>query len=322
MYFRSAALAVAVALAGPVWAVSITHPELAGDKEKDRQAILSMAGTFEVHFTFEETQTYGEAAASEPHDSTAREIVLLLEDRGDFISLQHILVVGEDLDMKAIKHWRQDWQYQDRTIHGFQGHSAWKPETLSEEAAAGTWSQSVYMVDDSPRYEGFGYWRHADGYSYWESNDTWRPLPRRESTERDDYDVVAGTNRHAITAEGWLHEQDNVKLALRDGTAKVVARERGFNTYKRIEIAAEEAEALAEWEATKAYWALVRSAWNAIYAKNEAFTIQTIEDKNPLWRAVSDLAEDFADGKLGDAASAQSKVNETIASYLRYGAKN
>lgn len=321
MSIRAFAFAAVLAVSAAASAATVTHPELAGDKERDRQAILAMVGTFEVHFTFEETQTFGGATPSEPHDSTAREIVVLLEDAGDFISMQHILVVGKDLDMHAIKHWRQDWQYEDTTLHGFQGGGTWKPERLSKEAAAGTWSQSVYMVDDSPRYEGFGRWKHTDGYSYWESNDTWRPLPRREVSSRDDYDVVAGTNRHAITADGWLHEQDNVKLALRDGTAKVVAREKGFNAYKRIDMA-DKADAMIDWEATKEYWALVREAWSAIYGKESAFTIVTIEDKNPLWRAVSELAEDYTEGKLGDDAAAKAKVAETIAGYIEYAPSN
>lgn len=321
MYFRTLVFTGALAAAALAQAASVTHPELAGDKERDRQAILAMVGTFAVDFSFEETQTFGGAEPSEPHHSTAREIVVLLEDSGDFISMQHILVVGEDLDMKAIKHWRQDWKFEDKLIHGFQGKSAWKPERLSDEAAAGTWSQSVYMVDDSPRYEGFGRWKHADGYSYWESNDTWRPLPRRESTVREDYDVVAGTNRHAVTADGWLHEQDNVKLALRDGKATIVAREKGINSYKRIDMA-EKADAMNEWEATQAYWALVRDVWSGIYGKESAFAIVTIEDKNPLWRAVSELAEDYTEGKLGDDAAAKAMLTETIAGYVEYAPSN
>jgi hypothetical protein len=69
-------------------------------------------------------------------------------------------------------------------------------------------------VDDSPRYAARGRWQHAAGVSTWISDETWRPLPRREFSVRKDYDVLVGTNRHTITPTGWVQEENNVKLAL------------------------------------------------------------------------------------------------------------
>lgn len=64
----------------------------------------------------------------------------------------------------------------------------------------------------------------ADGKDYWE-NKTSSPLPRREYTKRDDYNVMLRGNRHEITDYGWMHEQDNDKMirqAPRFGYAKSI----------------------------------------------------------------------------------------------------
>ena len=47
-----------------------------------------------------------------------------------------------------------------------------------------------------------------------------RPLPRRESSVRDDYDVLIGHNRHTIVPSGWVHEEENYKVVL-DGHGNV-----------------------------------------------------------------------------------------------------
>mgnify|MGYP006197439051 CR=1 FL=1 len=50
--------------------------------------------------------------------------------------------------------------------------------------------------------------------STWISDETWRPLPRREFSVRKDYEVLVGTNRHTITPDGWLQEENNLKRVL------------------------------------------------------------------------------------------------------------
>src|SRR5690606_34630304 len=117
--------------------------------------------------------------------------------------------------------------------------------------ARGKWSQAVFQVDDSPRYEAIGAWRHEGGVSSWLSDETWRPLPRREFSVRDDYQVLVGSNRHTITPDGWVHEEDNLKVALDDngdyaGEQAVLAREAGLNRYQLIDD--------HDWSAGDAYW--------------------------------------------------------------------
>ncbi|MEO0587771.1 MAG: DUF6607 family protein, partial [Planctomycetota bacterium] len=182
--------------------------------EKDRKAILAMAGEYEVDFQFQETVTIVPGyELKDPYNSGATEFVEVVEDTGDRIVLQHILVMSDPKDAEAkphvVKHWRQDWVYQDTTLIEYRGNRIFETVELSADEVAGTWSQAVYQVDDSPRYEAIGSWSHIGDRSSWASKETWRPLPRREHTKRDDYQVMVARNRHTITPTGWVHEQDN-----------------------------------------------------------------------------------------------------------------
>jgi hypothetical protein len=66
----------------------------------------------------------------------------------------------------VVKHWRQDWQYQDTEMHAFQGNGVFVRQGLDATATEGTWTQTVYQVDDSPRYEAIGRWTHTQGVSF------------------------------------------------------------------------------------------------------------------------------------------------------------
>ena len=97
----------------------------------------------------------------------------------------------------------------------------------------------MYQVDESPRYASIGRWQHSPSFSSWLSGDTWRPLPRREWSVRDDYQVLVGTNRHTISPTGWLQEENNLKAVLTeareiDRSRPYVAREYGVARYERI----------------------------------------------------------------------------------------
>ena len=210
---------------------------------KDRQAILAMAGKYKVEFNFMETVALAKGyAAKPPKRSGATELVLVIEDTPRRIELQHILVMGDPATV--VKHWRQRWDYEDADLVEFQGHATWAHRRLGPAEAKGTWTQSVFEVDDAPRYEGVGRWVHAGDSSSWESNETWRPLPRREYTTRDDYQVLLGRNRHTVTPAGWVHEQDNVKVRL-DPSRELLVREAGLNRYTRVD---------KDLAAGEAYW--------------------------------------------------------------------
>lgn len=294
---------------------------LSGKFERDRKAILSMAGNYAVNFNFHETLRFDPTApVSEPEDTDANEMVIVVEDTGDFISLQHLLMVGGN---QVVKHWRQDWRYEDPILHEFKGQLTWQPVTLPVNLVRGTWSQTVYQVDDSPRYEGYGTWVHVGDYSYWDSNETWRPLPRREYTHRDDYDVLVGHNRHSITKDGWIHEQDNYKLRLRDGKREVVAREIGLNTYHR-DTNFDFSAAKEYWQKTAPFWAEVRKAWASEYARNKPFYLIGDDNKDSLWRIVTAEADEFAKSSTmpegGVARTIEARLREGIRPDLKVAA--
>ena len=150
-------------------------------QERDRLAILAMAGSYRVSFQFIESMGFTENyTPSRPYFSWATEHVRVLADTPTFVSLQHTLVMyfaDEEMGGPMVtKHWRQDWTYEDRDLHVYRGNSIWERSTLTPAEAAGGWSQAVFQVDDSPRYEAFGRWEHTNGFSRWTSNDAWRPL--------------------------------------------------------------------------------------------------------------------------------------------------
>ncbi len=259
---RGAATALAGALAAsaaPAFAQS--H----GAKfDADRRAILGMSGDFHVRFDFRETVPFlDDYDPIEPHVSNGNEIVRVVEDTGAIIRLQHILVVEAGGETIVVKHWRQDWTYEPRTVLAYTSPSEWRLAEVARRDREGAWSQTVWQTDDSPRYGGTGLWRHDDGVSAWQSEPTLRPLARRDAVRHPPYDHYRGTNRHALTPTGWVHEQDNAKIGRRDGANVTFVHETVINTYDRatdFPIAVGD----AYWTDTRAYWAGVRAEWDRV----------------------------------------------------------
>jgi hypothetical protein len=268
-------------------------PESAvGKFECDRLSILAMTGEFRVRFSFDETAAL--AAAYEPHAaqrSSGTEMVFVIEDSGEYISLQHILVMKFKDEVHVVKHWRQDWQYQPGEILRYEGLGRYRRERLSAQETRGQWLQAVYEVDDAPRYSGLGYWTHADGVDAWTSEPTLRPLPRREYTKRTDYQAIAAINRHSLTPAGWVHEQDNTKLRIEaDGSRQAIARERGINSYTRIDDF-DFAPGREYWQQTGAFWSQVRREWERGIAAGESFSLMPEPNGEPRIEKVFELAE-------------------------------
>lgn len=273
--------------------------------ERDRLAILAMAGGYRTSFDFIETVGFTPGyQPSRPYQSWGTEYVYVVADEPRFISLQHILVMqmaaaeGEDPVPVVVKHWRQDWRHQDTDLHVYRGHDTWSRQTLDADQVAGAWSQAVFQVDDSPRYEAVGRWVHHDNHSTWTSSDTWRPLPRREFSVRDDYQVLTGSNRVTITPQGWVHEEDNLKTVLDesgrpvDGTPHL-AREAGLNRYEHI-VGFDFGAGDAYWQATGPFWAGVRDAWAEVLRQHDRFTLRPEVDGQPLFQAMFSQADAFA----------------------------
>jgi len=300
-----AAPAAALAL---VACASVDEPPERASFQEDREAILAMAGTYKVTFDFEETVPLVQGyELKKPKRSGAYEVVRVVEDKGDFISLQHTLVVGDD-EKFPIKHWRQDWTYEPDDVLVFIGGNAWKTRDLSAREAAGKWSQEVYQVDDSPRYGAVGAWSHANGVSEWTPPAELRPLPRRDMTTRNDYDAILAVNRHAITPSGWVHEQDNTKLVLAGGEPRALVREVGVNTYVRFDgFDASVADRYSE--TTAEYWSAVQDEWARLERENDAFGLTIQGEPEELYQPLLGLAQAVADGERNaDDAAAEAKT--------------
>ena len=161
-------------------------------KSKDVQSIKSMCGCFEIEFNFAETFVFSEKEGyqkSKTYKARALEWGQLILDEKNKISIQHLLIVGSKQFPSIVKHWRQDWIYQNTDLYLYDKNDKWSYISLDKKDVKGQWTQKVYQVDDSPRYEGSSSWIHQDGKSYWE-NTTPAPLPRREFSKRSDYNVT------------------------------------------------------------------------------------------------------------------------------------
>jgi len=276
----------------------------------DRQAVLALAGEFEVDFAFDETVALvPDYERMQPKRAGADEVVIVVEDSGDHIVLQHLLIVGEG---NVIKHWRQDWTFEADHRLEFSDDQTWARVELPEDKTDGAWTQCVYGVADTPRYCGTGTWNHRYGHATWTSDRTWRPLPRREYTTREDYTALNVENRHTITPEGWTHEQDNSKVVRIDGnTETVLVREFGFNNYKR-DSTFDFTPAYEYWDETADYWARVRQTW-ARHFREGGVVVATDVDGLPVIEGLFELADQVREG----TPTGQASIDRIFADYVR-----
>ena len=252
--------------------------------KKDIASIKQMCGCFEVTFEFSETFIYSKDSLYQPSkNKTDRglECAQLVVDEKDRITIQHILQVGDSSDPYIVKHWRQDWLYQNQEFYYYDRDNNWKYVKLPKQDVKGQWTQKVFQVDDSPRYEGSSSWVHIDGKSYWE-NYTDAPLPRRERTIRSDYNVLNRGNRHEIKEIGWVHDQNNKKIVRSENKDLVIAMEKGYNTYRRVED--EKCSAASNWwEENNEKWELVRLKWDEVFSRNRQLSLKSQVDDKPLF---------------------------------------
>jgi uncharacterized protein DUF6607 len=276
--------------------------------ERDRRAILAMAGDYRVTFDFLEVETFPpQTPRDKPYQSWGTERVYVDADTGKSISLVHILdmrIVKDDGSVSepmVTKHWRQSWQFEPTEIVEFKGRDRWQQRKVSPSERAGEWSQTVYQVDESPRYAGLGRWSHSASFSTWMSGETWRPLPRREWSVRKDYQVLLGTNRHTITATGWVQEENNLKAVLTperalDAAKPYLAREYGVARYSRIK-GYDFAAADEYYRRTRPFWDGVLSTWHQLFAAHPQITLRAPVDQAGLFHKLFEYADQLAAGE-------------------------
>ena len=293
-----------------------------GAQERDRRAILAMAGPYRVSFDFLEVVRYDPTLKQDaPYQSWGTEYVFVAEDRPDFIALQHVLVMRMRLDgdkvsePMVVRHWRQEWRYEAPTLLVYEGANTWARRATPAAQRRGAWTQTVLQVDDSPRYASLGRWEHTEGVSTWLSGETWRPLPRREFSVRKDYDVLVGTNRHTITPTGWVQEENNLKYALNQ--KKLLAREYGVARYERIRDY-DFGPGEAYYKRTEPFWAEVRAAWRELEEARGRFSVRAPVDQAQLFRPFFEYADKLAEGAAFDREQARAFIRRTLQErYLR-----
>lgn len=295
--------------------------------ERDRRAILAMAGVFRVTFDFLEVATYAAAEKRQaPYQSWGTEKIYVDRDDGRFISLVHILEMrvlqkdGSVSEPMVTKHWRQDWAYEPAHLVEYRGHNRWERQSLSGDVSRAAWSQAVHQVDESPRYASVGRWEHNGNFSTWLSGETWRPLPRREWSVRNDYELLIGTNRHTVTSSGWLQEENNLKAVLTEPreapiVQSYLGREYGIARYERIRDA-DFAAADRYYERTRTFWNDVRATWAALFSRQENVTLKGPVDKLGLFHPLFEHAAAIERADDESAGEHQRVIREALDSMV------
>ncbi|SFI55983.1 DUF6607 family protein [Olleya namhaensis] len=275
----------------PVLLLAFSIALHAQDKKKlDQNAIKNMCGCYEVTFNFTETFNYSQDSLYKPSETKVDkglEWAQLVEDSDDKIVIQHLLQVGTPESPYIVKHWRQDWLFENTDFYMFNGDNQWTYVSKSKDDVKNQWTQKVYQVDDSPRYEGSATWVHVDGKSFWE-NTTTAPLPRREYTKRSDYNITLRGNRHQTMDYGWVHDQDNEKIIREAGKEDVVlAKEKGYNTYVKVDDSKCQA-AQDWWKEGQEKWAKVRTKWASVFARHQDLALEAKVDNKVLFKYLFD----------------------------------
>lgn len=272
--------------------------------EQDRADILAMAGDYKVKFDMAETTSWREdyepikAKISGGHES-----VRVIKDTGTEIVLQHLLVAEHEGETFVIKHWRQDWIYEPAKLLVYAGAGTWVNRDVPQAERQGSWSQTVWQVDDSPRYGGLGKWKTVNGIRSWTSNQTARPLARRDAIRNPVYDHYQAINRHQPMPGGWIHWQDNSKMKTVDGEAVPYVQESVLNSYKKFDGYTVSA-ADDYWTKTQDYWTAVRDAWDKVIAANGGVTIEEEAQTGTVISArLLTMGTEISEGKLSEAAA-------------------
>ena len=270
--------------------------------EADRAEILAMAGNYKVRFDMRETTAWrADYTPIEAKISGGHEVVRVIENSPERIVLQHFLVVEHDGKSHVIKHWRQDWEHAPARVLVYAGQGKWQWEYVPEKMRAGRWSQTVFQVDDSPRYAGWGQFETQGGVRRWRSNWTWRPLARRDAVRKPVYDRYYSINRHQPTPTGWIHWQDNLKMGLVDGKLVPFVQESVLNTYTRFD-GYDVRAADDYWSKTGDYWSAVRAAWTRVSEAGSGIAIEEQAETGTVISArLLALADEVADGRTPTA---------------------
>jgi hypothetical protein len=296
-----------------------------------KNEIRQLAGCYSV--TYQNTETFSpnkEYAFRDRFKTKSLELVVVDEESDHSIELQHLLLIPGMPGGGVMKHWRQNWEQGAVSEFQFMGEDTWQRISQAQNSAATAgspfrpqdfWRQEVTQVDDSPRYECSAPWIKWGNQSFWECT-TSAPLPRREFTTRNDYNILERRNRHQLTAFGHAHEEDNYKIN-RDLEAKtqvVIAEEKGKNNYVRQALEKCGAGQLW-WSKHKAFWDDVRIVWKELRQSENVLSFQAKNDDQTLYEKLGDLDEKttsaVAAGTAYDSNKVQSEVRAIVRAFLK-----
>jgi hypothetical protein len=293
-------------------ALGTITPSLQAQSMEDQQAIKQLCGCFAVTFNYAETFITDSTKATSSHlmDTNAvLEYEFPLESSPNKIVIQHVLLVPGG---PMIKHWREEWVYEQTTLWKYDKDKEWVKTTLSPEEVKGKWTQSVWEVSDAPRYQGMSSWVNTNNELFW-INTTDAPLPRREYTIREDYNVLNRTNRIIVSNKGYMHEQDNKKIIRRAGQPdSILAYEKGYNNYVRMpDEACKGAQAF--WTREKAaFWADVRAVWAEMMNKANRIKVSDSIDDLLLYEALDKVEDQNLTGEKRKKA-----IERVMIKYIR-----
>lgn len=283
--------------------------------DQDRDAIKALAGFYKVTFNYAETfSPNDDYKFHDRHRSSAKEIAIILEDSPKKIVIQHLLVMRGD--SMIIKHWREDWTYEDPQILAYDKDDTWKKVTLNINDVKGRWTQKVYQVDDSPRYQAIGTWVHVDGRHQWQSNSD-APLPRREYTERSDYNVLNRGNNVYLTKDGWMFEQDNKKIIRSAEGDKLLAMEKGMENFVKTDPKSF-GYAQQWWKNNQSFWKDARDTWDNVFAENNIIKLNQKVDNKLLHEQFFSLNDKSVKEKWTSTQNKE-QIKKVILAYLTKG---
>lgn len=263
--------------------------------QNGKEIIDNICGCFQVEFRYAETFSHQSGYKFQDREfiDGGVELSLPIEVSDNKIVIQHLLVIN---DTVIIKHWREEWVYESPELWVYKGDRLWVKEKVAPADAKGKWTQTVWEVSDEPRYQGYSQFVNLDNKIIWQST-TDAPLPRREYTNREDYNVLKRTNRLVIGKDGYVHEQDNYKIQRTAGVDKILVEERGLNTYKRLP-EADCSSALNYWNNNKPYWDVVRKVWKSYLENNNTIQLKFKVEEKLLHDYLYKLSYVFAKKKM------------------------
>ncbi|MCH5600569.1 hypothetical protein MKP09_22960 [Niabella ginsengisoli] len=150
-----------------------------------------------------------------------------------------------------------------------------------------------------------------NGKTQWE-NTADAPLPRREYTQRSDYNILNRTNRIVVNKDGYEHIQDNRKVLRENETDKIIAEEKGLNAYEKV--SDEDCEAATKyWQEHHGFWEAVQQEWDKLLSAKS--TVKLVED-TALMNTLFKMADEWK-AKTLTAADANTKVAALLTKHVQ-----